>query len=347
MDLLTDIVRLMRPQTVLWRTVEADGRWGMRVPYRATPRFCLVVVGHCWFVPDEGAPRLLRQGDYFLLAGKTRYCLTSDLDVMPKLDALRRRARNEDYLRWNDAVPGAPMRLIGGHFQTDPEHAELLAALLPQQIDVRASDEEAGRLSRVLELIGEEAVCEQPGRDLVMSRLVEIMLVEVLRRPMLRIEGQRTGWLSGMADPQIALALQRMPKSRGTGPSKRSRNTSACRARCSRGASSNAWAWRRRRICRTGASRSRKMRSSTANARSAISRCPSAICRTARSARLSRASSASRPRRIARRTRDGRRRTREPSSDPLEPSFFRICHAACARLIFCSRKTNRRAERTC
>jgi AraC-like DNA-binding protein len=210
MDLLTDIVRLMRPQTVLWRTVEANGRWGMRVPYRETPRFCLVVIGHCWFVPDEGEPRLLRQGDYFLLGGGTRYCLTSDLEVMPRLDALRRRARKEDYLRWDDTVRGAPMRLIGGHFQTDPEHAALLAGLLPQQINVRASDEEAGRLSRVLELIGEEAVSELSGRDLVMSRLVEIMLVEVLRRPMLQIEGQRTGWLSGMADPQIAQALQRM-----------------------------------------------------------------------------------------------------------------------------------------
>jgi AraC-like DNA-binding protein len=210
MDLLTDIVRLMRPQTVQWRTVDAGGRWGMRVPYRETPRFCLVVIGHCWFVPDTGEPRLLRQGDYFLLAGKTRYCLTSDPEVMPKLDALRRRARNEDYLRWDDTRPGTPMRLIGGHFQTDPEHAELLDALLPQHIDVRASDQEASRLSRVLELIGEEAVCEQPGRDLVMSRLVEIMLVEVLRRPLLQIDAQRTGWLSGMADPQIAAALQRM-----------------------------------------------------------------------------------------------------------------------------------------
>ncbi|WP_028205145.1 AraC family transcriptional regulator [Paraburkholderia nodosa] len=210
MDLLTDIVRLMEPQTVLWRTVEAQGRWGLGVPYRDTPRFCLVVEGHCWYVPDEGRPMLMREGDYFLLGGRICYCLASDLKVMPTLNALRRKSREEDYVRWDDPAPGERTRLVGGHFQTGPEHAALLAALLPQMINLRSSDEEAGRLARVLELIGAEAVCDLAGRDLVMSRLVEIMLVEVLRRPMLQIEGQRTGWLSGMADPQIASALQRM-----------------------------------------------------------------------------------------------------------------------------------------
>jgi transcriptional regulator GlxA family with amidase domain len=36
------------------------------------------------------------------------------------------------------------------------------------------------------------------------------MLVEVLRRPVQHLQGQRTGWFSGMADPHIALALQKM-----------------------------------------------------------------------------------------------------------------------------------------
>lgn len=210
MDLLTDIVRLMQPQSVLWRTVEAAGRWGLGVPSRETPRFCLVVEGNCWYVPDEGRPLHMRKGDYFLLGGKTCYCLVSDLEVMPTLDAQRREARKEDYVRWDDPAPGDYTRLVGGHFQTGAEHAALIAALLPQMLSLRSSDEEAGRLARVLELIGEEAVCDMPGSNLVMSRLVEIMLVEVLRRPMLQIEGQRTGWLSGMADPQIAQALQRM-----------------------------------------------------------------------------------------------------------------------------------------
>ena len=210
MDVLNDIVRLMRPQAVLWKTVDAQGRWGMTIPPRDEPRFCLVVAGHCWFLPDTGPALLMRQGDYLLLAAKPRYSLASDPDVGPRLAALADKASEGDYVRWNDGAGGEAMRLIGGYFQIEPEHAALLSGLLPDLIYIRSSDEEAGRLTRVLELIGEEAMCELPGRELVMSRLVEVMLVEVLRRPVQHMQGQRTGWFSGMADPHIALALQKM-----------------------------------------------------------------------------------------------------------------------------------------
>lgn len=210
MDLLTDIVRLMRPQSVLWRTLEEQGRWGMSVPRRDEPVFCLVVAGHCCFVPPKGSPLLLQQGDFVMLNATSRYCLGSGLDVMPTLAARSVDAEQEDYVRWNDGNGGEEVRLVGGYFQVEPEHSELLASLLPDLLYLRSSDEEAGRLTRIVELIGEESLCQLAGRDLVMGRLVEIMLVEVLRRPMLKIEGQRTGWLSGMADPQIAMSLQKM-----------------------------------------------------------------------------------------------------------------------------------------
>ncbi|SAL41775.1 AraC family transcriptional regulator [Caballeronia humi] len=210
MDVLNDIVRLMRPQAVLWKTVDAQGRWGMTVPHRDAPRFCLVVTGHCWFLPEAGPALLMQQGDYLLLAAKPRYCLASDPEVGPHLAALANTSREGDYVRWNDGGVGEPTRLVGGYFQVETEHVALLSGLLPELIFIRSSDEEAGRLTRVLELIGEEALGERPGRNLVMSRLVEVMLVEVLRRPVRHLEGQRTGWLSGMADPPIATALQKM-----------------------------------------------------------------------------------------------------------------------------------------
>ncbi|MDE1180037.1 AraC family transcriptional regulator [Paraburkholderia sp.] len=210
MDLLTDIVRLMRPQSVLWRTLEERGRWGMSVPQRDEPVFCLVVAGQCCLVPPNGPSVLMKQGDYVMLNASSRYSLGSGMDVMPVVAALAADAGHTDYVRWNDGQDGEEVRLVGGYFQVEPEHTELLASLLPDLLYLRSSDEEAGRLTRIVELIGEESLCELAGRELVMGRLVEIMLVEVLRRPMLRIEGQRTGWLSGMADPQIAMSLQKM-----------------------------------------------------------------------------------------------------------------------------------------
>ncbi len=152
----------------------------------------------------------MKQGDYVMLNASSRYCLGSGLEVIRTVTALAAEAEPTDYVRWNDGRGGEEVRLVGGYFQVEAEHTELLASLLPELLYVRSSDEEAGRLTRIVELIGEESLCQLAGRELVMGRLVEIMLVEVLRRPMLQIEGPRTGWLSGMADPQIAMSLQKM-----------------------------------------------------------------------------------------------------------------------------------------
>ncbi|BCZ83944.1 AraC family transcriptional regulator [Paraburkholderia terrae] len=210
MDILTDIIRLMRPQAISWRAVEAHGRWGLSVPFRDIPVFCLVVAGQCWFVPRHGQPRLLHQGDYLLMRATARYCLVSDLDAAQRLHAMEEHVARDEYARWDEGLGGDTVRLVGGYFEIGPEHTALFSGMLPDFLHIRSSDEEAGRLSRLIALIGEESSCDLPGRDLVMSRLVEIMLVEVWRRPLNKIEAREAGWFSGMSDPHIHLALQKM-----------------------------------------------------------------------------------------------------------------------------------------
>ena len=53
----------------------------------------------------------------------------------------------------------------------------LLVSLLPTLVHVRGIE----RLSTLVRLVGEEASEQRSGRDLVLSRLVEVLLVEALR----------------------------------------------------------------------------------------------------------------------------------------------------------------------
>ncbi|AUT72412.1 AraC family transcriptional regulator [Paraburkholderia hospita] len=210
MDILTDIIRLMRPQAISWRTVEAQGRWGLSVPCRDLPVYFLVVTGQCWYVPRHGQPLYLHQGDYLLIRATARYCLVSDLEATKTLHAKEERVASDEYVRWDEGLGGDTVRLVGGYFEIGPEHTALFSGMLPDFLHIRSSDEEAGRLSRLIALIGEESSCNLSGRDLVMSRLVEIMLVEVWRRPLNKIDVREAGWFSGMADPHIHLALQKI-----------------------------------------------------------------------------------------------------------------------------------------
>ncbi|MDE1180031.1 AraC family transcriptional regulator [Paraburkholderia sp.] len=211
MDLLADIVRLLRPEILDWKTIESNRRWGMIVPPLDLPRFSLVTAGTCWYVPDVGTPLFMRQGDYLLLTQGHRYRVVSDMDVVRDLDDLSTRSQTEDpqgYVRWQGEPLAETTRLVGGYFQVAPEQAALTSALLPELVHVRFGDEDAGQLHPLIGLIANEAGCALPGHNLVMGRLIELMLVEILRHPMQRMATEQKGWLGGLSDPRIATALQ-------------------------------------------------------------------------------------------------------------------------------------------
>jgi len=63
-------------------------------------------------------------------------------------------------------------------------------------------------LSVLVRLVGEEARERRPGRDLVGTRLVEVMLIEALRAP--PGEDALPGLLRSLADPYLAAAIRQM-----------------------------------------------------------------------------------------------------------------------------------------
>jgi transcriptional regulator GlxA family with amidase domain len=67
---------------------------------------------------------------------------------------------------------------------------------------------DAGRLSTLVRLVAEEAGERRPGRDLVLTRLVEVLLVEALRAT--SDEGAPPGMLRGLADARLAVAMRQM-----------------------------------------------------------------------------------------------------------------------------------------
>jgi hypothetical protein len=73
-------------------------------------------------------------------------------------------------------VPAAApdVRLLGGYFVFGSPNAELLVSLLPALVHVRGEE----RLSVLVRLIAEESSARNAGSDLVLTRLVEVLLIE-------------------------------------------------------------------------------------------------------------------------------------------------------------------------
>jgi transcriptional regulator GlxA family with amidase domain len=96
------------------------------------------------------------------------------------------------------------VRLLGGYFVFDSPDAALLVSLLPALVHVRG----AGRLSVLVRLVGDEAIEQRSGRDLVLTRLVEVLLIEALRTA--PADDAPPGLLRGLGDARLAPAIRQM-----------------------------------------------------------------------------------------------------------------------------------------
>src|SRR5262245_4342509 len=203
-DPLASIISLLRPQTVLSKIVSGAGKWSIRKPRYEDPAFCLLLDGSCFLDLDGVGALELKEGDFVLLPETPGFTLASDLSISPTLLAFD-HSRETHYGAESGPVA---MRMLGGYFRFDRANAQLLVRLLPSVIHIRREEPEAMRLRRVVEVIGEEADAHRPGRDLILVRLVEALLVEALRFRSSSAAREEQGLLAGLEDPALACTLR-------------------------------------------------------------------------------------------------------------------------------------------
>lgn len=200
---LAGLIALLRPRTVFSKIVSGAGQWSIRYERYEDPGFCVVLAGSCYLDAGPAGVFPLREGDFVLLPEVPGFTLASDLELAPAL-VLPTTAET----RHGDGAGPATMRMLGGYFRFDRANAQLLVRLLPAVVHVRRDEEGAARLRRIVELIAEEAGAERPGRDLILERLVEVLLVEALRYRSAQAPKQDQGLLAGLADPGLARPLR-------------------------------------------------------------------------------------------------------------------------------------------
>lgn len=205
-DPLASVIALLRPQTVLSKIVSGAGRWSVRYAAHEDPGFCLVLDGSCFLDVDGVGSVELQAGDFVLLPATPGFTMSSDRSLKPKLVV----PTHGEELRHGTKDGPPSMRMLGGYFGFDRTNAQLLVRFLPSMVFIRKGEPGAERLRQVVQLVADETSERRPGRDLILERLVEILLVEALRfRPATAAKEER-GLLAGLADPALARALRRI-----------------------------------------------------------------------------------------------------------------------------------------
>ncbi len=203
-DPLSDVIMLLRPRTVLTKGISGAGRWGVRYSNFGHPSFCTVVQGSCRLAVDGEDAVTLAAGDFVLLPATPGFVLSGFEPVRPRMMDPNAAAGQTDDVRHGRQDGDPDVRLLGGYFIFDSADAGLLVSLLPALVHVRGAE----RLTTLVRLVGEEASAQRAGRDLVLARLVEILLIEALRAT--QDESAPAGLLRGLGDERLAAALRQM-----------------------------------------------------------------------------------------------------------------------------------------
>ena len=203
-DQLSEVVALLRPRTVFTKGISGAGRWGVRYSEYGEPSFCTVLEGSCRLAVDGQLEVTLEAGDFVLLPATPGFTMSGFEAVTPKRIDPKVTPAPADEVRHGTLDGPADVRLLGGYFVFDSPDAALLGSLLPALVHVRGAE----RLATLVRLVGEESSEQRPGRDLVLTRLVEVLLIEALRTT--PAEEAAPGLLRGLADPRLAPAMRQM-----------------------------------------------------------------------------------------------------------------------------------------
>lgn len=147
----------------------------------------------------------LRKGDFVLVPSAYDFTASS-VETPPEVDTRPVRLPSGEFR--HGLRGGAPdVRMLIGHCAFGSPDAALLVSLLPRLVRLR----EQPRLRTLVQLVRDESRERRPGREVVLARLLEVLLIEALRAT--AGPAASAGLLRGLADARLAAAIRRMHES--------------------------------------------------------------------------------------------------------------------------------------
>ncbi|MBS1183582.1 MAG: AraC family transcriptional regulator [Proteobacteria bacterium] len=202
-DPLTEVVTLLQPIASLSKLVSGAGPWRVRRAEAGRPFYCAVLDGACRLAVDDHPPMILERGDFVLIPSVNDFA-TSSLEPPPEGIVTTPVEVGPRHYRMGRQSGPPDIRMVVGYCTFGSTDTALLLSLLPRLVQVRGEP----RLSTLVELVDDEARAARPARDVILTRLVEILLIEALRA--MGRESTSPGLIRGLADERLAVALRRL-----------------------------------------------------------------------------------------------------------------------------------------
>ncbi len=197
--------------------VVMDPPWSLRILDEAPLALVAVATGEAWMVSDAGESVRLGPGDVAIARGPDHYLLADDPATPPDIIILPGQectniegeslaeTLTHGVRTWGNSSDGSTVLLIGV-YESMGEISERMLRALPPLLSL-ANDEWDCPL---IQLLSDEAVKDVPGQTAVLDRLLDLLLIAVLRAWFARPEADAPAWYRAQGDPIIGRALRIM-----------------------------------------------------------------------------------------------------------------------------------------
>lgn len=215
-EALTDVLSGARARGGLFHRVLLAPPWGVRVQDGTPLSVASMLSGEGWVRHSED-PRPVRMapGDVVVLRGPAPYVLCDDPATEPGLliqpgdccttpDGVDMCEELALGVRTWGCSPQDPAALLSGNYQLHGDLSARLLDALPPVLVLREHEWDSGLLA----LVAAEVVKDAPGQQMVLDRLLDLLLVSVLRAWFARPEAHAPAWYRAQSDPVVGVVLR-------------------------------------------------------------------------------------------------------------------------------------------
>ncbi|MFD5494034.1 AraC family transcriptional regulator [Streptomyces sp. NPDC001812] len=218
MDALTGLLEGPRARGAFMIRTCFDPPWSVRIEDRAPLTVMLLVRGDAWIVPDRGERLRLRPGDLAIACGPDPYTCADDPGTAPQALILPGGACHHPDGRplngvmdlgvrtWGGRPDGETVMLIGTYRMRGEIGGRLLDAL-PPLLSLTADDRH-GPLTPLTPLLTAEIMRDEPGQEVVLDRLLDLLVIAALRAWFARPEAAPPAWYEAQGDPVVGPVLR-------------------------------------------------------------------------------------------------------------------------------------------
>jgi AraC-like DNA-binding protein len=192
-----------------------DPPWSIRIEDQAPLSLVSMVKGRAWVIPDDDAPVRLDAGSVAVMRGPDPYTFADDPATQAQVvihpgqhcttpdGQPLARAMGLGVRSWGNSATGPTSMLIG----TYERHSEIgrpLLSVLPRLVVMQAGEWN----SPLVPMLSQEITRDEPGQEAVLDRLLDLLLVAVLRAWLSRHRAEAPGWYRAQGDPVAGKALR-------------------------------------------------------------------------------------------------------------------------------------------